>query len=202
MYDETEEGVLAKALDANTPVETKGKVTKLHNIIKTLFYETNHTPFELTITFDSKKINIDAIDDIHRLIRVILQSYSLYFNWFVIREWSNQGTGRLHYHGIINQVKGGQTMMAKLKANLKRTFGKDCRIGFITYFDSYIPYILKRIIEEEDLLQSEWISSFMIHSYYITDEYDETKYYTYSDLLDYKNKRTKKGGETYRKYKK
>lgn len=158
----------------------------MHN----LFYNNVlSTAFELRIDFDPKKINTDAVEDCHKLVRIVLDDYKKHFEYIVMREWGQNGTGRLHYHGLIKQTSGGQTQMAKLRSYLKRVFGRRSDIKCITYPISYIPYMLKRTIQEDNILYKEWFSSLLIKSVYMNiDEYTPPEIYNYEYLL---NKRTK-----------
>nr|UOF78861.1 putative rep [Cressdnaviricota sp.] len=188
--DHEETGVIANALGAITPEKRHERIVKLHNTVHKLFYDNPlSTSFELRIDFDPKKVNTDAVEDCHRLVRIVLDDYKKHFEYIVMREWGQHGTGRLHYHGLIKQTSGGQTSMAKLRSYLKRIFGRRSDIKFITYPTSYIPYMLKRTIQEDNILYKEWFSSLLIKSVYMNiDEYRPQEIYNYEYLL---NKRTK-----------
>lgn len=186
LYNKTRRG---ECLDTTTP-KINDTICRLHNILYDQFL-TNKPIYELTITFDDRKINVNAIDDIHSLVKFILREYPS-FDFFVMREWSKAGAGRLHYHGILKQNCGGQTELARLKAKLKHVFGRDCRVGYISFYDSYITYILKRTLQEYNVLYTEWYSSLLIHSLLTDLEYSPPEIYNYDKLLELQNKRTRK----------
>nr|UOF79005.1 hypothetical protein [Cressdnaviricota sp.] len=157
------------SLDKTDGNEERDKIYQLHNILYDHYTET--TPYELTITFDDKKLkriwntDINHEDDVFSAVRCIMHEFDNNFKWFVIREWSDHGIGRLHFHGILNQIKGGQTQMAKLQNTLKRYFGRDCRIKNIYSIENYICYMLKRIYREHYYLPEEWVSSELLHTW-------------------------------------
>lgn len=157
------------SLDNTDSEKEKTKITNLLNVLYDHY--TNTTPYELTITFDDKKLkniwhtDIYHDDDIYIAVRMIMHEHDNNFKWFIMREWGNNGMGRIHFHGIINQIKGGQTAMAKLQASLKRYFGRDCRINNMYNTKSYIMYITKRLYQEKHLLPEEWVSSELLHTW-------------------------------------
>lgn len=177
------EGVINLLSDI-TPESKVRAVEKLHNIVHTCFYDGEETAFELMITFDPKKVNVLAIDNIHKDVENVLYRKNKYFGWFVMREFGQDGIGRVHYHGLIKQIRGGQTEMAKLQAYLKITFGRMSYIRHIREPDRYIAYMLKRHVQEGRNLIREYKSSYMIKQMIQDSSYDDTKRYTWGMLKD------------------
>jgi len=193
-YTKLEEAILsANSLDKadreQVRDEDNKQITQLHNKVYEEFSE--EQSYEMTITFDDKKLKRIFKTDVHDevfveiAVKTILQEQRVLsnFKWFVIREWSEAGLGRLHYHGILTQVKGGQTQMAHLQGVLKRYFGRNCRIHNIYDIDGYICYMLKRTYKEEDLLYNEWMSTELIHTYFNDDI--NAPHYTWNDIVEW-----------------
>lgn len=157
------------SLDKTDGEKEKTKITQLHSILYDHY--TNTTPYELTITFDDKKLkriwhtDRNHEEDVFAAVRMILHEHDNYFQWFIIREWSEHGFGRLHFHGILNQIKGGQTQMARLNSAIKRYFGADSRIKNIYNIECYITYILKRMYREQAYMPEEWVSNELLHTW-------------------------------------
>lgn len=188
MYDNIEEtkmsGVM-NLLSEITPEKKKRKIVKLHNIVKTCWYECASTAFELMITFDSKKWNVNAIEEIHRHVESFIYRKSSNFNTIVMREFGDGGLGRVHYHGLIKQIRGGQTEMAKVQAYIKNTYGFMSYIRHIREPMRYIAYMLKRTVQEENLLLREIKTTMMVKDMVRDDDYVDTEYYTWEMLKDY-----------------
>lgn len=134
---------------------TEEQLIKLHDILHHEFYQLGNTAFEVTITFDEKKIQISQLDDIHLLIKATVPDN---VKVFLIREFSE--TFRPHYHGII--LCRNQSILGKYQATLKRLFGRMCRIRHITYPLSYIPYMLKDLWSELELDYTRMVRTFLL----------------------------------------
>jgi len=182
--------LLDKADREEAEQEDERQITHLHNMVYEDYSE--EQSYEMTITFDDKKLRRIFHTDIHDergveiAVKAVIQSnirVENSFKWFIMREWSEAGLGRLHYHGIITQKRGGQTEMAHLQGILKRYFGRDCRIKNIYELDGYIMYMLKRTYQEGNHLPNEWLSSELMHTNF-NDEIN-APHFTWKDIEDW-----------------
>lgn len=170
---------LDKTDSEQAELQAERQMIHLHNMVYDEFKDTEC--YEMTITFDDKKLKriwkttINEYDSVESAVRVILHEFDNNFKWFVMREWSEGGLGRLHYHGIITLLKGGQTQIAKLQSRLRRYFGQSSRIQDICDKEKYIIYMLKRTYDENDYLPEEWFGSMLLHTYFTLD-LEEEKY--------------------------
>lgn len=167
-------------------------IIRLHNLTDLWFYQTKSTAYELRIDFDPKKWDTTNFEYAHKYVKntFYLQKH---ISYVMMREWGTAG-GRLHYHGIILiHDNNNQTYMAKMKHLIKNHFGRRSQITFITYPESYIPYMYKRFLVENELrMNSEIISSYPICSEALTSDTPIPQKYTEESLIEYQKQRSEK----------